>query len=326
MLFRTAKLLFSVILIGFSIGVIGEQIDSAWNGDVPIRNAFSATAPALAVLDGEIYLIHRSRQTTEMYWATSFGDNVWTESKKVVSSLNVPLTTSLQPAAVAFNGEIFLVYREVDTTRLRIAQMQDGQWQDDRLIEVAEGYLMTDKSPAVAVHNDRLHVAYKSSTTSDLHIAWMTADGVWEEAPIMVHDGGTPLTDSAPALASFRGKLYVAYKAFDGHALYWAWFDGTGWYGDEILGFETPDCDDFAASARGATLVAQGNDRLWLPFNDTDIPWLCHLWFDGDLWYPADRVGETLMTLTRPAAVSVDGHIYATYKGWGTNQLFWIWR
>jgi|GEM_PF-3642309 len=320
------------VAVPFLVGVFlsclmisGSVTAQDWQGDVPLGNAFSASPPALIAHEDELHLIYRSRVTANLYHASRTITGEWSGFRPVITTDGSAIATTMQPAAVPLDGRLYIVYRNVSTSVLRLAWMEDGRWSDAGEIVVDGIPLVTDRAPAAAVLGDKLYVAYKSAENSELCVAWMCGTMWSGGTPVIVNDGGTPLTDSAPGLASFGDNLYAVYKSFDGLRLYWAWYDGAEWHGDIPLFYETATCNDFAETDSGPTLVAEGDQYLWLFTGDAERPVLCHLKFDGQYWYGEDEVMD-LRRVLRPGAAYFDGHLYIAYKGWGTNELFWAWR
>jgi hypothetical protein len=89
---------------------------------------------------------------------------------------------------------------------------------------------------AMAVHQEKLHMAYVGEGGKNLWIA--TLASVLEplklesNAQIKIAPNNVPETEWRPALTSDGKLLHLVYEGRDAGTLWWSWFDGKSWVGN----------------------------------------------------------------------------------------------
>src|SRR5262249_21153101 len=86
-----------------------------------------------------------------------------------------------------------------------------------------------------------------------------------------------------PSAVEFAGKLYIIYRNDSSEELYSAWFDGTGWAGNEPVGV--------LSQFNPGVLVFEG--KLVIVFKIEDSVSLSWAWFDGSSWGGGGKPIET---------------------------------
>jgi hypothetical protein len=172
------------------------------------------------------------------------------------------------PAMAAFNNKLYVAYvalDSIDIPRLWVTTSSDGTnwspgtftWSPDTSTNL---YMKTSPiiSPALAVYNNKLYVAYVADYSYQLMIA-SSSDGInwFDVAPIP-----NQYTLQTPALAVYNNKLYVAFTASDesGHVLI-ASYDGTNWSGDSQV--SNPSVTQYSNTAPS---LAAYNNQLYVAF------------------------------------------------------------
>jgi hypothetical protein len=231
-----------------------------WQREEQISEAEVGTSPALAVFNGRIYLAWRG-----------FGggaDTICCSSPQDYRSQpQVPGAKSdCAPALAAFRGRLYLFYRNPENFFIRWSYTLNGR---DWVAGSSGGvpYAGTSTPPALAVLKDRLYAVWKGAGTDDTIYCAYTSDGEnwpWDKGPKPRSPVADAHTSHGPALAAFKGRLYLAWKGADKDTgIYWSSSqDGKNW--DQKK--QVPR--DAATSDRPALTVFK--DRLYLAFKRID--------------------------------------------------------
>ena len=152
------------------------------------------------------------------------------------------------------------------------------QWQlRDRLDDRG-----SKEGPALAVFNDKLYMAWRG-IEGDRDLFWSTLElrqgesRSWSPQNRLKNRGSF----TAPALAAFNGKLYMAWRGIeDDHRLFWATFEGQGdWSDPEEFERQGSNSSPALAVFRNRLYMAwRGADddqRLfWATFDENTKKWL----------------------------------------------------
>ena len=183
--------------------------------------------------------------------------------------------------------------------------------------------------PALAMNdsNGLLYLAYGSS--SDESMWWSWYDGkLWRgDVQIQTNQPSTPTTSAAPALAMYKGILYLVYRSSSDESIWYSWFDGTAWNGD--IQIQTNQSSTPGTSAAPALVVY--NDLLYLVYQSTADQSMWYSWFDGTTWYGDIQIQtnqpSTPTTSAAPALAVNGGNntLYLVYKASGGDDMWWSW-
>jgi len=136
----------------------------------------------------------------------------------------------------------------------------------------------------------------------DAAISW----SAWSQVP-------TGLTDAAPAIAFFNGRLYVAVKGFGSNAIWLnSMDDGTlAWSGWVLQPGSSPSSPALTASSTHLYLAVRGmNNKIYWRRMTTGGSWTG--------WLPLPT-GSTDAT---PAIAFFNSRLYLTVKGDGNNAIY----
>jgi hypothetical protein len=209
-------------------------------------------------------------------------------------------TSKAAPSLARFNNRLWVAFVVNNSTdSVLLCSTADGQhWTDHT--KVGE----TSKTAlSLAAFHDRLWVAFVASDwnlRSNQLLICSSADGQTWTGPISVN-GQTSRT--APSLAAFNNRLWVAFVANDGsnQLLICSSADGQTWTGPISvhgqLSKTAPSLAVFAGPFDDFT-PHHHIDRLWVAFvanNSTDSVLLCST-HDGQTWTDNTRVGEGSQT------------------------------
>ncbi|WP_375758700.1 M12 family metallopeptidase [Corallococcus exercitus] len=304
----------------------------------PIEQEMNITAGHLALheLGHVLGLIHeQSRSDRDMFIEVQWADIPGSENHKFGVNKNTkPLTEydhlSVMHYPAPATGWGGPPDREVWTMRLKTDRTKPlgggvrgwGNWtQSDidgvnKLYENFSGWsdqrqvpgVGTTSSPALAVFQSRLYLAWKGS--GDQHIWWSSFDGANWSGQQQVPGVGT--TDG-PALAVFQNRLYMAWKGSGDQHIWWSSFDGANWSGQQqVPGVGTMDSPALAVFQNRLYMAWKGN-------GDQYIWWSS---FDGANWSGQQQV-PGVGTTDSPALAVFQNRLYMAWKGNGDQGLWW---
>ena len=168
----------------------------------------------------------------------------------------------------------------------------------------------TAESPALAVFNGRLYMAWRG--VGDQNLYWTSFDGTsW--APQQRLD--TASSSTGPTLAAMNGKLWMAWKGYatDSH-IYYSSFDGARWAPQAVV--------PGVSTSYGPSLT-EYNGRLLMAWKglgtDPHIYWTIS---DGSSWAPQGVLSDPIaVTDTRPALAVDHGVVVMTWRNPGDSGI-----
>jgi hypothetical protein len=184
-----------------------------------------------------------------------------------------------------------------------------------------QGHTKTSKGPALAVHNNKLYTAYKSSDSNDLWYNVFADTAGWLVQDLKITQGGHTQTSEAPALAEYNGSLYLAYKSSGTNDLWYNVFDGTSWLPQDIKISQ----GGHTMTNKGPALAAY-DGKLYLAYKSGTTNELWYNVFDGASWLPQDiKISQGGHTLTSegPALAVYNGKLYLAYKSASSDDLWY---
>lgn len=230
---------------------------SSWSSVTPISGQTTKSTVALTQHGAKLHMAYPCDANWKICYSNHQAGSAW--SPPVTLSFN----NDASPVALAsepINNRLMIVFLGgggyVQTA------FQDGNnWTYPT--SIVENYLFVKaaKTPALAVHNGRVHMVFESLNGVLRHTSWN--GGYW--AP--------PRTISKwernnPALASYGGLLYLFHRGVDDNKVWWSSSsdDGWSWTPDvSIPGALTTDSPAVATGGFFLTLVHRGQNtnQLW---------------------------------------------------------------
>jgi hypothetical protein len=87
--------------------------------------------------------------------------------------------------------------------------------------------------------------------------------------------GREPLTDAAPALAVYDNKLYLVYKGYPPvYTIWWSWYDGRQWEGNEQV--VVPGREPLTDAAPALALY---DNKLYLVYKGHSVDTIWWSWY-----------------------------------------------
>ncbi|OEJ28925.1 hypothetical protein AS594_35385 [Streptomyces agglomeratus] len=193
---------------------------------LPWATAKTPDAPAVAIFDGSVYCAIRG-MNDRIYVSKLNG--TWTAFEEVPN-----VQTRHAPALASFMGKLYLAYTAPDSQAGLLSSTNGRDWVPG---QAPPGQSLT--APALAVRNSTLHIA---RSVFGIYTNESQDGATWSQAAMatLAH------TVTAPALACYKDKLYLAYRdAKDGGAIIIP--NGTGWEKPVRMGYTTADAPSLAA-------------------------------------------------------------------------------
>jgi hypothetical protein len=272
---------------------------------------------------------------TGIYLAHSLDSDFYNQSAWSLTRMNPAIQTSATPGAVTFAGGLYVLYKGPGTdSRIFVAQptggniLEGGAWHAEPMGTKGDRTPRTSTAPAVAVFNDNLYMFYKGVDSNNVYIARSTGnpgEGKSWSANLL----NTEIkTDSAPAVVTFNGVLYLFYKGVGPDTkIYIARssagdvFDGSTWEPTQLLH------TDIKTDAAPGVVVYDGTLYLFYKGAGADIKiYIARSSgnvFDGSTW-TATRLNTGINTSAAPKPVVVGDSLYFVYKGSPGDTLIWI--
>ncbi|BCW72422.1 M12 family metallopeptidase [Arthrobacter sp. NicSoilB8] len=185
----------------------GGRLGQDWSADVKINDQKSRAAPALAVFDGELHMVHLGSSGSDELWHASFptGGRLgqdWSADVKIKDQ-----KSWATPALAVFDGELHMVHlgssgSELWHTTFPPVGRLGQDWDPDIKIEDQK----SQAAPALCQFGGMLHMAYVGGNSAKM---WhSTFDGTRWSKRANNDNNRPPL---GPVLCEFAGSLHAAF-------------------------------------------------------------------------------------------------------------------
>ncbi len=268
-----------------------------------------ADTPALYKSGSNYHLFCNGRSTNKVYVYTSADyetlDNV---ERRTIIVDGEEIRTDKTTAPITLNGNLFLFYKDRDSSLVRAVYSTDGgrSWDDDPAGVIPAS--STDQQPAVAIYNNTLYVAFKRKNSDDVFYVTRTGNG-WSSPSKIDHVS----TDVGPSLCAYDNKLYLAFKKADSHSMYYVKYKaGEGWSDKHKISHDK--------TTRTPQMLAKGN-MLYVAFKGGSTSRLYLKRYDGDDWALHRKLESEMQTDHYPTLINSDdpSQIYMAYREEGTK-------
>jgi hypothetical protein len=293
-----------MILLTLGVSVVFTRLHSAhaanaltWSSDTLIGQT-SPRSPAMAAFNNKLSVAYVRDLTGGLYVTTSSDGTNWSPS----TFTNLYTTIGVSPALAVYNNKLYMAYVSADGYALLVTSSSDGMtWSDG--IPVSD--VQSSTTPSLAVFNNQLYVADVANDGSGRVVINSSSDGINWSRPILVsNSSSTQYSDTAPSLAVYNNKLYVAFVAHNGSGdVLIASYDGTGWSNDTKI--------NQGSQAAPALTVFQ--NELFLAFADNGKnDHLLYVSSDGTNW-SADTWVPNQYTHDTPAIAVLNNKLYIAF-------------
>jgi hypothetical protein len=259
-----------------SVVVISSSNGVDWSGNVPTGGAAGELGEVgSAGLGSRVVLAWGIDNLAPMG-----GSVICAESPSVgVFSGQAVLTNGARggPSLSAFHGKMYCAYRT--NSGVEVRSSGDGlNWSAPVHVQTPNNIY----SPALAVHQDRLYLAYEGTSL----MVTSSHDGVSWSNPVSVHGESTK---GSPAMASFGGRLRIAFVAANNTntLLVCSSSDGVVWTANTPVDGRT---------SRTSPSLAVFNGKLFLAYtaNNPTNTLLVASSPDGESWFHDTTLGDSV--------------------------------
>lgn len=263
---------------------------SSWSGDKQIKDQSGGISPSsdyspgMATLHNWLYLIYKGRHSDEVY-ACWFDGSKWYGNIKI-KDMNggVDIQSNYSPCLAAFDSWLFTVYKKSGTNDLYYTYFDGTTWYGPpiQLINKADGKaIQSNYTPGITSFRDKLYVVCKKPDSTDLHFA--SFDGMnWNGYTkiIIASNNSTPVADDNPGVTVYNDNLYITFKKSGTDDLYYAWYDGTTWYGN----IQITTSDNGNPGSNYSPNASAYNNNLYIVYKGDRSNTLYSAWFNGSSW------------------------------------------
>jgi hypothetical protein len=327
---------FTFKFFGLTVGV---QLDNVTGRGRQLPTADLAELVATSYFDGT--------QVREPWWLNylgRFGQVVFADKDKEETSailagvLGVAMPSPIaRRFADAITAQIFSILGDIEPDGPEAPKAKgwwntirdDGPWANvsrswsgNQKISSLPGHIdpRSRDNLALAPFGDALCLAFRGESSNQLYEAWYDGSSWRGNTPIRTASGSLPLSTHGPALATYGGRLHMAFKAENSNVLYLAWFDGTRWQGNTPI-----NTDHGIAESTSAPALATYEGQLYLAFKGAGSNGIYLCRYDGGPWR-----GNTLLQTDHgvpastgsPALAVYNGALYMTFKGETSDELY----
>lgn len=233
----------------------------------------TSASPAIASLNGTLYLFYKGASDNYIYWASSADGKTWVDKhllalgdSLIAAANDQHPKTSAAPTVASANNCLYLFWKGASGNQIWwSASFNIGVWMDQESISTPGGTPETDASPAVALDGQTIHLAWKGKGANT--IWWSTYS-----TPINSGEGGGQLVTAGPWAAQseiFSGTTAAPALVCDGNGVVWlAWTGANGgvtyaslnsrnqWVGEaNRLGIGSSDRPALISTGNDSTLI-----------------------------------------------------------------------
>jgi hypothetical protein len=267
-------------------------------------------------------------------------DDSWTgnESIALLSADHGKINprTSATPAVAYFSDSLLFTYCSYDETNVIWQCLyKDNIWKEDVVETINNKKLYTSNGPSLAVFNETLYMAYRSSIKIDGEYPIMlttlaSPTKQWQDGKLISIGGKNLPTDHAPSLTvqgtGSSATLWLGWQKDSD--LFTATFDGTTWTNmgkiEKVASNGTPQSDygptlcGYGYSVMVIFKARHGDELMWASYNVITKEWSGN----EDI---KDKRGEfkTPKSNVPPGIALYNGSMYMTYKGEKYKEIYW---
>jgi hypothetical protein len=180
----------------------------------------------------------------------------------------------------------------------------------------AEDDAKSSDTPALAVYNGKLWMAYRGASSSNLWSA--PFDGSTWGTQIDITDQNDAKSSFGPGLAAYGGKLWAAYRGSGSSTMYASAYDGSKW------GSQTKITDQNDAKTSKTPALAEFNGRLWMVYRGESSSTLYAASFDGSRWSAQTKITDIngAKTSDSPGIAVFNGKLWVVYRGEASSTIW----
>jgi hypothetical protein len=276
-------------------------------------------------LKSAFIIVYKGKDSNDLYTALYDGET-WSGNKKISAQPGKVNARSNSNASIVFwNNRLYLVYKKENSPMLDLAYYDSTKWVGGEDILNMNGgkKLVSNSSPAIVIYKGALFTVFKDSDTNNLFYSYSNGTAWFGNSRVITYDNKIPLSDKNPGIGVFNERLYIIYKHPGSDDLYYAWFDGINWFGDNLV--KTSAGEILKSTCRPCTLV--WNYRLYI-FYKGEANILYSAFFDGESWQGNTKIqvgSKNIESNFEPAVDLFNENPFLAYKEPHGNDLYYLW-
>jgi hypothetical protein len=280
------------------------------------------TAPGMGVLNAKLYMLYRGDEEPDIYFS-SYDAVTWSGNKKISDVSDISPKTSQSPAVANYGGQLYILYRGDEEPDIYLMTFNGAKWAvNKRISEISDINPKTATSPALAVFNNLLYVLYRGREETDIYVT--TFNGVvWSgNKRISEISGIDPKTETSPAVAVFKGRLYMLYRGHDRDDIYLTTHDGMSWTGNRMIS----EISEISPQTDTSPAVSVLNNELFVLYRGVNKSDIYQMTFDGTSWNGNVELSQVSPISPKtddfPGLVAYNTRIYMLYRGENEPDIY----
>ncbi len=172
-----------------------------------------------------------------------------------------------------------------------------------------------------------LKLVYKASNSDDIYQAQIVPaiddkdDLICLEKQVTV-GASLPQSRHSPSPVMFRDQTYLIYKAGGDDDLYYAYFDGKEWHGDNRI-----EVGSKAPQTSSTPIAVVFQDRLYVIYKSGGGNAMYYAYFDGNNWHGNHKItvgSKTPQTSRGPSATVYQDKLHLVYRAGGSSNMYHV--
>ncbi|HEX6903073.1 MAG TPA: hypothetical protein VF789_25370 [Thermoanaerobaculia bacterium] len=265
---------------------------SGWYGNDPISRQpgricpESDCNPGVAVFKNVLYILYKGASSNALY--LSWYDGYKWHGNLKISDMGGSINpeSNYCPNLVVYEELLFTIYKGAHSNTLYAAWFDRNMWCGNVKISDMEGGISPESNfnPGMAVFKNKLYIVYKGAHSNDLYTATLDGDK-WSGNTKINDQGGNinPQSNYNPGAVLFNGKLYIVYKGAHSNTLFYAWYDGSAWAGNNKIKIKDRD-GDIQPESNYCPHVEVYDNKLYIVYKGAHSDALYSAWYDGNDW------------------------------------------
>jgi hypothetical protein len=276
----------------------GLRVDRAWywTPAMSIPDHSCQAAPALAMFNGDLHMVHMGSSGKNLYHCY-YNGVLWSESIRISSHM-----TQATPAIAAFNGKLHLVQLGSNNTKLYHSTYDGNSWTG--MTQVLN--YTSDAAPALAEFGGSLHMVHKTDGGSGIVHSTFNGTSWTDQGVISGLD-----TQAAPGLAFYNNQLHMAYLGASNSNLWHSYYNGVSWTAAAQISTITGQYGPTLAECDGDLHMVNKSGTA------TDI---YHSSYDGISWASHGVIPSQTTSMT-PVIASYDGPMHIIHPEAGSSGM-----
>jgi hypothetical protein len=276
-------------------------------GKVAVPSADTDGPPALATLNGTLYVAYQGHHSTSLWWTTN--ENGWSGEAQVPNA-----ASALGPALAAGDdlGLVFLLWRGIgaDNTLYWSTLKPGGTWATPQAVPGGQ----SSSAPAAVVAGGTVHVAWKGAGADTAVYTCQFAGGTWS--------AGKPIagaaTSTSPTLAVLGDGILAAWRGAGDEHISTSVLGHGSWSPPQVV----PGVGSSAAPALRGAPSSSGDPRAYLMWKGAGADTaLYYTTFGNGSWRPQQAAGGT--SKSAPALALFQNEIVAAWTDPSAATIWW---